>query len=100
MAHTELDLRERRLVEDLLLAKVPIARITVYREIGRNRFGDDELPELNGYYAVLAQRKAAERRRRQRKLFRMPELLAAVVDRLQAGRSPAGSLNFDSYSGK
>ena len=45
MAHTELDLRERRLIEDLLLAKVSVARITkrlsrhrstIYREVGRS----------------------------------------------------------------
>jgi IS30 family transposase len=48
--------------------------------------------------ALLAQRKAAERRRRQRKLIRMPGLLAAVVDRLKAGWSPeqiAGRLRLE-----
>ena len=107
MAHTELDLRERRLIEDLLVAKASVASIarrlsrhrsTVYREISRNRFDDRELPELSGYYGVLAQRKAAERRWRHRKLIRMPDLLAAVVDRLKAGWSPeqiAGRLRLE-----
>ena len=107
MAHVELDLRERRLIEDMLVAKASVARIaarlsrhrsTIYREIGRNRFHGDDLPELNGYYGVLAQRKATERRRRQRKLIRMPDLLAAVVDRLKAGWSPeqiAGRLRLE-----
>ena len=58
MAHTELDLRERRLIEDMLVAKASVAciarrlsrqRSTVYREISRNRFNDDELAELSGY---------------------------------------------------
>ena len=46
MAHTELDVRERRLIEDLLAAKASIVTIaarlsrhrsTIYREIKRNR---------------------------------------------------------------
>ena len=57
MAHTELDVRERRLIEDLLVAKASVSTIaarlgrhrsTIYREIKRNRFEDDELPELTG----------------------------------------------------
>jgi transposase, IS30 family len=107
MAHAELDLRERQLNEDMLIAKASITRIagrlsrhrsTIYREIGRNRFDDGDLPELSGYYGVLAQNKAAERRRRQRKLVRMPGLLAAVVDRLKTGWSPeqiAGRLRLE-----
>ena len=59
MAHTELDLRERRAIEGMLHAKVPVDQIatsigrhlsTVYREIRRNRFEDNELPNPNGYY--------------------------------------------------
>lgn len=58
MTHTELDLCERRAIEDMLNAKISIAEIasgiggnrsTVYREIRRNAFQDDELPQLNGY---------------------------------------------------
>jgi len=53
MAHTELDLRERRVIEDMLNAKMPVCRIaselgrhrsSIYREIKRNRFVDDDLP--------------------------------------------------------
>ena len=53
MAHTELDLRERRAIEDMLNAKMPVSKIateigrhrsTVYREIKRTYFIDDELP--------------------------------------------------------
>jgi transposase, IS30 family len=110
MAHMELDLRERRLIEDMLIVKMPVAKMaqrlsrhrsTIYREIKRNQFVDDELPKLSGYYGVLAQRKAAERRRRQRKLLRMPDLLAAVVDRLKIGWSPeqiAGRLRLEGSS--
>ena len=49
MAHIELDLRERRAIEEMLNAKLPVTKIaaaigrhrsTVYREIGRNGFVD------------------------------------------------------------
>ncbi|MGK8236597.1 helix-turn-helix domain-containing protein [Roseovarius sp. MS2] len=51
MAHTELDLRERRMIKDMFNAKVPVSKIaatigrhrsTVYREIKRNFFTDNE----------------------------------------------------------
>ncbi|MDE4306169.1 helix-turn-helix domain-containing protein [Phaeobacter gallaeciensis] len=58
MAHTELDLRERRMIEDMLNAKISISKIaaelgrhrsTIYRDIKRNFYTDDAPPELNGY---------------------------------------------------
>ncbi|WPY96874.1 IS30 family transposase [Limimaricola variabilis] len=109
MAHRELDLRERRLLEDLLQAKMSVANIaarlsrhrsTIYREIQRNRFEDSELPQLSGYYGMLAQKRAAERRHRRRKLIRMTALREAVIDRLKAGWSPeqiAGRLRFEEH---
>jgi IS30 family transposase len=71
MAHTELGLRERRTIEDMLNAKISVDKIaaeigrhssTVFREIKRNKFVDDELPKLNGYYGMSAQRTAVNRR--------------------------------------
>ena len=53
MAHTMLNLRERRAIEDMLNAKVPVSKIAVMlgrhrssvnREIKHNRFEDRELP--------------------------------------------------------
>ena len=97
MAHTELDLRERRTIEDMLNAKCSVDEIaseigrhrsTVYREINRNRFEDTELPELNGYYGVHAQQIATDRRARRRKLVRLSALREAVIDRLKEGWSP------------
>ena len=97
MAHTELDLRERRAIEDMLHAKVPVNEITaaigrhrstVYREIKRNGFEDDELPELNGYYALNAQDMYEKRRAIHRKMIVHPDLKAAIEDRLKAGWSP------------
>ena len=94
MAHTELDLRERRTIEDMLNANVPVNEIavaigrhrsTVYREIKRNHFEDDELPYLNGYYGVTAQKYASDRRARRRKLIRLVDLRAHVVAQLKIG---------------
>lgn len=109
MAHTELDLRERRKIEDMFAAKVPVSKIaaeigrhrsTIYREIKRNSYVDEELPYLNDYYGVTAQRYASARRSRRRKLIRLPELRNAVVDRLRDGWSPeqiAGRLAFEGH---
>ena len=107
MAHTELDLRERRTIEDMLNANVPVNEIavaigrhrsTVYREIKRNHFEDDELPYLNGYYGVTAQKYASDRRARRRKLIRLVDLRAHVVAQLKIGWTPeqiAGRLGYD-----
>ncbi len=108
MAHTELDLRERRAIEDMLNAKVPVSKIaaeigrhrsTVFREIKRNRFEDLELPKLNGYYGMTAQRSAVDRRARRRKLVRFVDLRQHVIAQLKIGWSPeqiAGRLQLDS----
>lgn len=107
MAHTELGLRERRAIEDMLNAKMSVDKIaaeigrhrsTVFREIKRNRFVDDVLPNLNGYYGMSAQRSAANRRARRRKLVRFVDLRTHVITQLEAGWSPeqiAGRLQYD-----
>lgn len=70
----------------MLNAKVPVSKIaaeidrhrsTVYRDIKRNGFEDEELPYLHGYYGVNAQRTALARRARRRKLIRLKDLRAA-----------------------
>lgn len=97
MGHRELTLEERRQIEKMLIVKTPVSMIasrlgrhrsSIYSEIGRNRYEDAELPNLNGYFGLLAQKTSIERRRRRRKLIRMPELRSAVEDRLRAGWSP------------
>jgi IS30 family transposase len=99
MAHTDLGLRERRTIEDMLNAKISVDKIAaeigrhrsiVFREIKRNRYVDDELPKLNGYYGMTAQRSAVERRVRRRKLVRFLDLRAAVIEQLKEG--PLSSL--------
>nr|WP_233270505.1 helix-turn-helix domain-containing protein [Chachezhania sediminis] len=71
MTHTELDLRERRRIEDMLVAKVRVSKIaaeigehrsTIYREIKRNSYVDEELPCLNDDYGVTAKRFAVASR--------------------------------------
>jgi len=97
MAHIELNLMERQQIEDMLHAKASVAKIaeklsrhrsTIYREIRRNSFVDDEMPELNDYYGKIAQKIAAERRYRHRKLVRCPDLLGAVLEGFEVGWSP------------
>lgn len=97
MTHVELGIDERRQIERMMIARVPVAEIaqklgrhrsTIYRELSRNRFTDEENPYLDGYYGPVAQTIAARRRFRRRKLVRMPTLLTSVIDRLRAGWSP------------
>ena len=107
MAHTELDLRERRTIEGMLNANVPVSKIaaqigrhrsTVYREIKRNYFTDDELPYLDGYYGMNAQKYASDRRARRRKLIRLEGLRSHVIAQLKIGWTPeqiAGRLGYD-----
>ena len=107
MAHTELDLRERRAIEDMLNAKMPVSKIateigrhrsTVYREIKRTYFIDDELPYLSGYYGMNAQRYASDRRARRRKLIRLEDLRSHVIAQLKIGWTPeqiVGRLGYD-----
>ena len=49
---------------------------------------DDELPQLSGYFGILAQKVTTGRRQRRRKLVRCPDVLGAVIEGLGAGCSP------------
>lgn len=93
--HLKLD--ERRKFAEWLEAKMPVSEIadrlgrapsTIYRDIKRNQYTDTEIPELNGYHAVVAQDKYEERRAVHRKMIVHPELKDAFEDRLKAGWSP------------
>ena len=110
MAHTELSLSERRTIEDMLLAKFSVDKIaaeigrhraTFYREIKWNWYADTKLPNLNGYYVMTAQRTAARRRARRRKLVRSVDLRNYVIKQFAEGWSPeqiAGRLKYDGQS--
>ena len=108
MTHTELDLRERRRIEDLHNAGVAVRQIaadlnrhrsTIYREIKRNRFTDSERPHFSGYYGVTAQTYAKARRAHRHKLLRLDGLREAVIDRLKAGWSPEQIAGRPRYEG-
>lgn len=97
MSDTELDSHERRAVEDMLNAKMPVSKIagalerhrsTVFREIKRNRFEDRKLPYLSGHCGVTAYQSAAARRARRGKLVRLKGLRKAVITQLKEGWSP------------
>jgi len=105
--YPHLSLEERRKLAKWREAKMLVPEIadrlgrapsTIYREIKRNHFEDDELPYLSGYYGVNAQRSAEARRARRRKLIRLDELRAHVIDCLIEGWTPeqiAGRLGYD-----
>lgn len=69
MVHTELDLRERRGIEDMLNAQMPVSKIaaeigrhrsTIYHDVKRNGLVDEELPPLSGYYGMVGQKSARD----------------------------------------
>ncbi len=83
MAHVELDLRERRIIQKLSDQGVRVAEIAlevgrhrsaIYRELKRNRCRFEDEPELNGCHCSIAHGFAADRRRRRTKLLRDPAL--------------------------
>jgi IS30 family transposase len=61
---------------------------TIYREIRRNYYRDQEIPELNGYHAVVAQDRYEDRRAVHRKLIIYPDIIAAVRSGFDAGWPP------------
>ena len=71
-----------------IAATVGRHRSTVYREIKRNRFEDDEHPDLNGYYGVTGQRTFDARRVQRRKLILLDDLCAYDIIRLEKGWIP------------
>jgi IS30 family transposase len=107
MSYRELDLRERISIQKMLEEKQPVSRIaaeigrhrsTISREIRRNAFEYDELTYLNGDCGMNAQKYATQRRARRRKLIRLDDLRACVIDRLIEGWMPeqiAGRLSYD-----
>lgn len=95
--YTQLSITERRRIERWRHAKVPVnemarvlkrCRSTIFRELKRNHFSDESLPKHDGYYGAAAQLMAADRRARDRKLIRHPDLCKQVIDRLKNGWTP------------
>jgi IS30 family transposase len=95
--YSQLSIEERRRIERWRHAKVLVcemarvlkrSKATIHREIKRNFFSDPCLPKCDGYYGAAAHLMTAERRTRQRKLIRYPELRKRVIERLKNGWTP------------
>lgn len=105
--YSQINMDERRKIErwrqagvhvEVIAEKLGRHRSTIFRELQRNTFRDNELPELTGYYCVAAHRTAANRRARLRKLVRYSTLRDAVIERIRHGWSPqqiAGRLRLE-----
>lgn len=90
---------EREDVVEKIAAEIGRHRSTVFREIKRNRFIDDELPKLNGYYGMTAQRTAVRRQSRRRKLVRFVDL-RKQVSRRTGGQHPGNKLRHAAIRGR
>lgn len=95
--YSHIDMDERRkiarwrtagLTVDIIAEKLGRHRSTIFREIRRNMFIDDAVPNLNGYYCVTAHDMARERRTKLRKLMRFSHVRQSVIDRIMHGWSP------------
>ncbi|CAO3436283.1 IS30 family transposase [Azospirillum argentinense] len=99
--YSHIDLAERRRIQKMRDAKVPVAviaaelgrhRSTIHREIRRNfyhdPFRDRWGQEYRGYYCTTADAYARKRRARRAKLALRPELRDHVIAKLRAGWSP------------
>jgi IS30 family transposase len=108
-SYRQLELDERRTIFRRLDAKLPVAAIasrlgrhrsTIHREIRRNPFHDERL--YAGYFPLIADDLARERRQRRWKLSRHANLRRHVVEKLRACWSPqqiAGRLQLDAPDG-
>ncbi len=74
--YSQIDMDERRKIArwrtagisvDVIAEKLRRHRSTIFRELRRNTFEDREMPDLNGYYCVMANDMARERRAKLRK---------------------------------
>ena len=95
--YAQLTLEERRKIERWRHAKVSVnemARVlrrhrsTIFRELRRNHFQDPCMPKVVGYFAMAAQLRTSDRRARQRKLIRHPQLRDQVIERIKDGWTP------------
>lgn len=105
--YRKLNLDERRILATLLQAnatKTKIAetlgrdRSTIHREIKRNWWYDEDVPQAEGYWHMTAQTLADSRHLKRRKLERHDDLRKEVVAKLKNGWSPeqiAGRLKIE-----
>ncbi len=95
--YSQLTLEERRKIERWRHARVSVDEIaktlnrhrsTIFRELRRNHFSDQELPDVKGYFAVAAQTFSSNRRTQQQKLIKFPDLCRRIVERIKSGWTP------------
>lgn len=95
--YSQIDMDERRKIArwrmagigvEVIAEKLGRHRSTIFRELRRNTFEDQQMPDLNGYYCVTANAMARERRAKLRKLARFSHLRQSVIDRILHGWSP------------
>jgi IS30 family transposase len=95
--YSQIDMDERREIArwrmagigvEVIAEKLGRHRSTISRELRRNTFEDQQIPDLNGYYCVTANAMARERRAKLRKLARFSHLRQSVIDRILHGWSP------------
>ena len=73
-------------------------RSTIFRELRRNHLQDPCMPKVVGYFAMAARLRTSDRRARQRKLIRHPQLRDQVVERIKDRWTPeqiAGRLRIE-----
>ena len=63
-------------------------RSTIFRELRRNHFSDESMPKCDGYYGAASHLMTADRRARDRKLIKYPELCKRVIERIKDGWTP------------
>ena len=106
-SHIDLDERHKiarwstaKLSVNVIAEKLGRHRSTIFRELKRNQFNDDEIKDLNGYYCTIADQKACERRSKQRKLIRFDRLRQSVIQHISDGWSPqqiAGRMRLEQH---
>lgn len=92
--------RTAKLSVDAIAEKLGRHRSTIFRELKRNKFVDEEFAELSGYYSTLADEKARERRSKLRKLIRFEHLRRSVIERIRHGWTPqqiAGRMQYERH---
>ncbi len=77
-----------KLSVDVIAEKLGRHRSTIFCELKRNQFNDDEIVDLTGYYCTVADQKSRERRLKQRKLVRFDQLRQSVIQHISDGWSP------------
>lgn len=95
--YSQIDIDERRKIAHWRMAGISVNviaeklgrhRSTIFREIKRNAFVDQQMPDLNGYYCVMVNETARERRAKLRRLDRFSHLRQSVIERIMDGWSP------------